>query len=94
MLHRAEALTGDRIAAENYFEPAERYLRSMGENLNEEPQRQPFSENFSDLAQPEALDLTGSGWADLPGIRSSVRRPFTKVVLCPSRFLSRPRNGS
>jgi predicted RecB family nuclease len=50
----------------------------LGENLNEEPQRQPSSENFSDLAQPEALDLTGSGWADLPGIRSSVRRPFGK----------------
>jgi hypothetical protein len=31
-LARAEALTGDRIAAENYFQHAEHYFRSMGEN--------------------------------------------------------------
>jgi hypothetical protein len=28
-LARAEALTGDRIAAENYFQHAEHYFRSM-----------------------------------------------------------------
>jgi hypothetical protein len=28
-LARAEALSGDRIAAENYFQHAEHYLRSM-----------------------------------------------------------------
>jgi hypothetical protein len=33
-LARAEALTGDRIAAENYFQHAEHYFRSMGENPN------------------------------------------------------------
>ena len=33
-LARAEALTGDRIAAENYFQHAEHYFRSMGENTN------------------------------------------------------------
>lgn len=31
---RAEALTGDQIAAENYFQHAEHYFRSMGENAN------------------------------------------------------------
>jgi hypothetical protein len=31
-LARAEALTGDRIVAENYFQHAEHYFRSMGEN--------------------------------------------------------------
>ncbi|MET4260702.1 hypothetical protein ABIC09_005665 [Bradyrhizobium sp. S3.12.5] len=31
-LARAEALKGDRIAAENYFQHAEHYLRSMREN--------------------------------------------------------------
>lgn len=30
-LARAQALTGDRIAAENYFQHAEHYLRSMRE---------------------------------------------------------------
>jgi uncharacterized MAPEG superfamily protein len=29
---RAEALTGDRIAAENYFQHAEHYFRSMHQN--------------------------------------------------------------
>ena len=33
-LARAEALAGDRIAAENYFQHAEHYFRSMGENPN------------------------------------------------------------
>jgi hypothetical protein len=33
-LARAEALSGDRIAAENYFQHAEHYLRSMHENPN------------------------------------------------------------
>jgi hypothetical protein len=33
-LARAEALRGDRIAAENYFQHAEHYLRSMAENAN------------------------------------------------------------
>jgi hypothetical protein len=31
-LARAEALSGDHIAAENYFQHAEHYLRSMHEN--------------------------------------------------------------
>jgi Domain of unknown function (DUF4167) len=31
-LARTEALAGDRIAAENYFQHAEHYFRSMGEN--------------------------------------------------------------
>ena len=31
-LARAEALAGDRIVAENYFQHAEHYFRSMGEN--------------------------------------------------------------
>jgi hypothetical protein len=31
-LARAEALTGDRIMAENYFQHAEHYFRSMREN--------------------------------------------------------------
>jgi Domain of unknown function (DUF4167) len=31
-LARAEALTGDRIAAENYFQHAEHYFRSMHQN--------------------------------------------------------------
>ena len=31
-LARAEALTGDRIAAENYFQHAEHYFRAMREN--------------------------------------------------------------
>ncbi len=34
VLARAEALTGDRIAAENYFQHAEHYFRLMGENAN------------------------------------------------------------
>jgi hypothetical protein len=33
-LARAEALAGDLIAAENYFQHAEHYFRSMGENPN------------------------------------------------------------
>jgi hypothetical protein len=33
-LARAEALTGDRIVAENYFQHAEHYFRSMDENQN------------------------------------------------------------
>jgi hypothetical protein len=33
-LARAETLTGDRITAENYFQHAEHYLRSMDETLN------------------------------------------------------------
>jgi hypothetical protein len=33
-LGRAEALSGDRIVAENYFQHAEHYFRSMGENPN------------------------------------------------------------
>ena len=32
VLARAEALTGDRIAAENYYQHAEHYFRSMTEN--------------------------------------------------------------
>jgi hypothetical protein len=31
-LARAEALTGDRIAAENYFQHAEHYFRAVREN--------------------------------------------------------------
>jgi hypothetical protein len=34
VLARAEALTGDRISAENYFQHAEHYFRSMGTNTN------------------------------------------------------------
>jgi Domain of unknown function (DUF4167) len=34
VLARAEALSGDRIAAENYFQHAEHYLRSMQEKAN------------------------------------------------------------
>ena len=33
-LAHAETLTGDRVTAENYFQHAEHYLRSMGETLN------------------------------------------------------------
>ncbi len=33
-LARTEALAGDRIQAENYFQHAEHYFRSMGENPN------------------------------------------------------------
>jgi hypothetical protein len=33
-LARAEAIAGDRIAAENYFQHAEHYFRTMGENPN------------------------------------------------------------
>jgi hypothetical protein len=33
-LARAETVSGDRIAAENYFQHAEHYLRSMGEDSN------------------------------------------------------------
>jgi hypothetical protein len=33
-LAHAEALTGDRIVAENYFQHAEHYFRSMGHNPN------------------------------------------------------------
>jgi len=31
---RAEALTGDRIAAENYFQHAEHYFRAIREHQN------------------------------------------------------------
>ncbi|MDB5604601.1 MAG: hypothetical protein JWP25_1501 [Bradyrhizobium sp.] len=34
VLARAEALTGDRVAAENYFQHAEHYLRSMQEDAS------------------------------------------------------------
>ena len=34
VLAQAEARAGDRIAAENYFQHAEHYFRSMGENPN------------------------------------------------------------
>jgi hypothetical protein len=34
MLARAEALAGDRITAEGYFQHAEHYFRSMAENAN------------------------------------------------------------
>jgi hypothetical protein len=34
VLARAEALAGDRIAAENYFQHAEHYLRSMAKDAN------------------------------------------------------------
>jgi uncharacterized MAPEG superfamily protein len=33
-LARAEALTGDRIAAENYFQHADHYFRSMHQNTH------------------------------------------------------------
>jgi Domain of unknown function (DUF4167) len=33
-LARAEALAGDRIKAENYFQHAEHYFRSLGDNPN------------------------------------------------------------
>ena len=33
-LARIEALAGDRIVAENYFQHAEHYFRSLGENPN------------------------------------------------------------
>jgi Domain of unknown function (DUF4167) len=33
-LARAEARAGDRIVAENYFQHAEHYFRSLGENPN------------------------------------------------------------
>ena len=33
-LAQAETLAGDRIAAENYFQHAEHYFRSMGETPN------------------------------------------------------------
>jgi hypothetical protein len=33
-LARAEALAGDRIAAENYFQYAEHYFRAIRENRN------------------------------------------------------------
>jgi hypothetical protein len=33
-LARAEALTGDRIVAENFFQHAEHYFRAMRENQN------------------------------------------------------------
>ncbi|WP_442894868.1 DUF4167 domain-containing protein [Bradyrhizobium sp. AZCC 1610] len=33
-LARAELLRGDRIAAENYFQHAEHYFRSMSKNAN------------------------------------------------------------
>ena len=33
-LARAEALAGDRIVAENYFQHAEHYFRSLSENPN------------------------------------------------------------
>jgi hypothetical protein len=34
VLARTEALTGDRVLAENYFQHAEHYFRSMGEKPN------------------------------------------------------------
>ena len=34
VLARAEALTGDRIAAENYYQHADHYFRSMAESAN------------------------------------------------------------
>jgi hypothetical protein len=34
VLARAETLTGDRVAAENYFQHAEHYLRSMAKDAN------------------------------------------------------------
>jgi hypothetical protein len=34
MLARAEAVAGDRIAAEGYFQHAEHYFRSMANNEN------------------------------------------------------------
>jgi hypothetical protein len=34
VLARAEALKGDRIAAENYFQHAEHYLRSMAKDAD------------------------------------------------------------
>jgi hypothetical protein len=34
VLARAEVLAGDRIAAENYFQHAEHFLRSMATNAN------------------------------------------------------------
>jgi len=34
VLARAEALTGDRVAAENYFQHAEHYFRSMAKDAN------------------------------------------------------------
>jgi hypothetical protein len=34
VLARAEVLTGDRIAAENYFQHAEHYFRSMAKTTN------------------------------------------------------------
>jgi hypothetical protein len=34
VLARAEALAGDRIAAENYFQHAEHFLRSMAPDAN------------------------------------------------------------
>jgi hypothetical protein len=34
MLARAEAVAGDRIAAESYFQHAEHYFRSMANNEN------------------------------------------------------------
>jgi Domain of unknown function (DUF4167) len=34
VLARAETLAGDRIAAENYFQHAEHYLRSMAKDAN------------------------------------------------------------
>jgi hypothetical protein len=33
-LARAKAVTGDRIEAENYYQHAEHYFRSMGEHTN------------------------------------------------------------
>jgi hypothetical protein len=33
-LARAETVSGDRITAESYFQHAEHYLRSMGEDSN------------------------------------------------------------
>jgi hypothetical protein len=42
-LARAEALAGDRIAAENYFQHAEHYFRSMGNNKSLGSSEQPIS---------------------------------------------------
>ena len=36
VLARAETLAGDRVAAENYFQHAEHYLRSMAKDANQQ----------------------------------------------------------
>jgi len=42
-LARAETLTGDRIAAENYFQHAEHYFRSMAKNNSSSSAPQPVT---------------------------------------------------